>query len=361
MEKSVTPLKFFELTFSELTSELKNRYGIGAYFANAIFQEIYAHGNTDFKKAPTFLNSIKSYPHIIRDLEINLNPIVRIKKEEGLTKFVTDLKDGLKIESVIVPMATHNTLCVSTQVGCKMGCRFCETARHGFMRNLSVEEIIGQLYRARFTFGAHIRNVVFMGMGEPLDNFENVVQAIRVMEDQRGMDIPKRYVSVSTCGHVDGIRKLAALGWPQLNLAVSLNAPNDEIRSKIMPINNIYPMDTLRKSLLDFPMKKNGAIYIEYVLIKNLNDHREHARQLANYLIPLKIKVNLIPYNPLNNSPFEVPTEQDVSRFLEWLVDEKIFVRKRSTKGRSILAGCGQLGKIPHRRTNRNDLTIMDG
>jgi len=347
LKKDPLPIKFFELTFSELTLELNKRYGKGAYYATVIFREIYANGNTNIGNAPAFLRSTTFCRQLCQDLEINLNPITEIKKEEGLTKFVTRLKDGLKIESVIVPMATHYTLCLSTQVGCKMGCRFCETALLGFLRNLSVEEIVGQLYTAKFRFGVHVRNVVFMGMGEPLDNYDNVVQAIRVMEDQRGMDIPKRYVSVSTSGRIDGIQKLAALNWPQLNLAVSLNASNDQIRSKIMPINNVYPMVKLREALLDFPMKKNGAIYIEYVLIKNLNDCREHARQLADYLKPLKVKVNVIPYNPHTNSFFEIPDERDVSRFLNWLVEEKIFVRKRSTKGQDILAGCGQLGKNP--------------
>jgi 23S rRNA (adenine2503-C2)-methyltransferase len=361
LEQKSSPIKFFELTFSELTSALQNRYGKSAYYATAIFREIYINGNTHIEKVPVFLRSETFCRQLFRDLEINLNPIAEIKEDGGLTKFVTMLKDGFKIESVIVPMATHYTLCVSTQVGCKMGCRFCETARLGFVRNLSVEEIVGQLYTAKFKFGAPVRNVVFMGMGEPLDNYDHVVQAIRVMEDQRGMDIPRRYVSVSTSGRIDGIRKLAALNWPQLNLAVSLNAPNDQIRSKIMPINNIYPMGKLHEALLDFPMKKNGAIYIEYVLIKHVNDRQEHARQLADYLKHLKVKVNLIPYNPLINSPFEAPNEKDVSLFLDWLVEEKLFVRKRSTKGRDILAGCGQLGKTPHRTTSLNDLTIIDG
>jgi 23S rRNA (adenine2503-C2)-methyltransferase len=361
LEKKSPLIKFFGVTFSELTSELKNRYGKGVYYAAAIFREIYLNGNTHIEKAPAFLRSETFCRQLCRDLEINLNPITEIKEEEGLTKFVTELKDGFKIESVIVPMATHYTLCVSAQVGCKMGCRFCETARHGFIRNLSADEIVGQLYTAKFTLGARVRNVVFMGMGEPLDNYDNVVQAVRVMEDQRGMDIPRRYVSISTSGRVDGIQKLAALKWPQLNLAVSLNAPNDQIRSKIMPINNIYPMGKLRDALLNFPMKKNGAIYIEYVLIKNLNDRREHAGQLAEYLKHLKVKVNLIPYNPLADSPFEAPDEKDVSQFLDWLVEEKVFVRKRSTKGRNILAGCGQLGKTSHRTTNLKDLTIIDG
>jgi len=345
LEKESIPIKFFGLTFSELVSVLHHQYGKGAYHANGIFREIYVNGNTDFRKAPEFLCSETFCRQLCRDLQVGIDPVTEVKKEKGLIKFVTGLKDGLNIESVIVPMATHYTLCVSTQVGCKMGCRICETGQRGFFRNLSTEEVIGQVYTALFLFKVPVRNVVFMGMGEPLDNFDNVVQAIRVMEDQRGMDISKKYVSVSTSGLIDGIRKLALLNWPQLNLAVSLNAPNDHIRSKIMPINTVFPMKKLHEALMDFPMKKNGAIYVEYVLIKNLNDHREHAKQLADYLKPLKVKVNVIPYNPHTDSVFKSPDEIEVSRFCEWLVKENVFVRKRSTKGQDIMAGCGQLGK----------------
>ncbi|MFO8085801.1 MAG: 23S rRNA (adenine(2503)-C(2))-methyltransferase RlmN [Desulfobacterales bacterium] len=353
MENKTTPIRLLELTFSELVSELKSRYGKGAYHAAAIFREVYINGNINPGKAPEFINSKAIYHQLHKDLQINVNTVSAIKKENGLTKFVTKLKDGLEIESVIIPMATHYTVCVSSQVGCKMGCKFCETAILGFFRNLSVEEIIGQVYTAKFVFGADVRNVVFMGMGEPLDNFDNVVQAIRVMEDQRGLDIPKRYISVSTAGLVPGIQKLADLNWPQLNLAVSLNAPNDEIRSKIMPINKIYSMNNLRKMLVNFPRKKNGAVYIEYVLIKRVNDRREHAMQLADYLKPLKAKFNLIPYNCRTDSLFLTPSEDDVSRFLNWLVENEIFVRKRSVKGRNIMAGCGQLGNKHHISSHR--------
>ena len=338
------PIKFFDYGFTELAAEFRRRFKRGEYHVAALFREVYKNGITDPGNAREFINSKSFWRQLRRDLEINLYPVKKIIKEEQLTKFVTQLEDGLEIESVIVPMATHYTVCVSSQVGCRMGCRFCETALLGFIRNLTVEEIIGQIYTARFLFAADIRNVVFMGMGEPLNNAENVIRAIRVMEDQRGLDISKRYISVSTCGLVPGIRKLASLNWPRLNLAVSLNAPNDRIRSSIMPVNNAWPMHTLRQALLDFPMKKNGAIYVEYVLIKGINDKRDHARQLAQYLKPIRAKLNLIPYNPRNRSPFSPPTAGDTSRFLDWLVKEKVFVRRRSTKGQEIMAGCGQLG-----------------
>ena len=344
MDRTNTCIPLFELTCSELASELEKRYGKGHFHASAIYRQVFSEGNVHWENAPEFQRSKKFLEQLRQDLIIDRTPVIATQTEDDVTKFATRLCDGNVIESVIIPMFTHSTLCVSTQVGCRMGCKFCETARMGFVRDLSVEEIVAQLFKAKSVFGANIRNIVFMGMGEPLDNFENVVRSIRVMEDQRGFDIPHRYVSVSTSGRVDGIRKLARLNWPRLNLAVSLNAPNDRIRSKIMPVNNLYPMAELRKAMMDFPMKKNGTVYVEYVLIKNVNDARRHARQLAEYLAPVRAKVNLIGYNPRTSSPFETPSEEEVDRFLDWLVEERVFVRKRSSKGRSIRAACGQLG-----------------
>ena len=278
--------------------------------------------------------------------KIPLNSIDNTEEEDGLIKFVTRLDDGLCIESVIIPMSSYSTVCVSSQVGCKMGCAFCETGSNGFYRNLDAEEIIGQIYTARFHFGHEIRNVVIMGMGEPLDNFDNVVRAIGIISDQRGFNIAKRHITVSTVGTAEGLRKLAGLGWQDLKLAVSLNAPNDTIRSRIMPANHTFPMAMLRQALMDYPLKRKSAILIEYVLIKGLNDARESARQLAEYLKPLKTKVNLIPVNPNTyaGSRFEAPSQEDMNRFYGWLTENGLFVRKRTARGLGLMAACGQLG-----------------
>ena len=156
-----------------------------------------------------------------------------------------------------------------------MGCRFCETARLGLMRNLTVEEIVGQVYQTRKHFGIPVRNVVFMGMGEPFDNFDQVIQAVRVLSDQRGLDIAQRYITLSTAGRIDGIEKLAALGMPHLKLAISLNAPNDALRSQLMPINQAASLDRLQKVLLAYPLKKGSDLMIAYVLIPGMNDGPE--------------------------------------------------------------------------------------
>jgi 23S rRNA (adenine2503-C2)-methyltransferase len=270
--------------------------------------------------------------------------VVKRIDEEGVVKFVTRLADGLDIESVIIPMHRRHTLCVSSQVGCRMGCRFCCTGKMGLIRNLAAGEIVAQVFNARHGLGVDVRNVVFMGMGEPLDNLDNVVQAIRVLADQRGMDIARRHMTVSTAGLIDGINRLARLDDGPVNLAVSLNAPDDDIRSRIMPVNRSNPMAALQASLLDYPLGKKAAFFMEYVLIAGINNRPEHVRALARYLAPLRVKLNLIAYNPTPGSGLQAPSPEAVERFRSWLVAEKVFVRQRGEKGGAIMAACGQLG-----------------
>jgi 23S rRNA (adenine2503-C2)-methyltransferase len=225
-----------------------------------------------------------------------------------------------------------------------MGCRFCRTGRLRLIRNLTAAEIVSQVFDARFRLGCDIRNVVFMGMGEPLDNFDNVVQAIRVLNDQRGLDIARRYITVSTAGLIRGIDQLAASVSPPVNLAVSLNASNDDIRSQLMPINRNAPMAALRESLMKYPLNRKSALFIEYVLIQGVNDSKAHARELARYLAPMKAKLNLIAYNQAPGSDFRPPSVDTFARFHGWLLDLNVFVRRRGERGARIMAACGQLG-----------------
>ncbi len=281
-------------------------------------------------------------------LRVGVLPVVRRAKEGELTKFIQRCPDGLETESVVVPMRgytrTWKTLCVSSQVGCARGCAFCETARLGLLRNLSCAEIVGQVVAARREHGDELRNVVFMGMGEPFDNFDAVVHAIRVITDRSGLSLGLRRIAVSTAGVTAGIRRLAAVGWKRLDLAISLNAPNDEIRARIMPIARVEPMSALLEALKAYPLRNCQFFMIEYVLIPGLNDAREHARELAEYLRPLACIVNVIPYNPRHDSPWDAPTEESVLRFVSWLDEAGQPVKRRITKGRTLMAGCGQLG-----------------
>jgi len=305
-----------------------------------------------------------AYAHALRGLPgpqtpfaVDCYPVVRRLVDGELTKFVQKTPDGLETESVIIPMGGKNrtwqTLCVSSQIGCGRGCTFCETAQLGLLRNLTAAEIVGQVVAARRDLAADVRNVVFMGMGEPMDNLDNVIQAVRVLSDPSGLSIARGRITISTVGRVDGIRRLSALGWRRINLAVSLNAPNDEIRSQIMPINRTDNMTALREAMLAFPHRRGAAIMVEYVLIPGVNDAREHADQLAAYLRGVRCCVNVIPYNPRRDSPWPAPAEDSVYQFLDRLQTHGQFCKRRITKGRDLMAACGQLGnRALSRRTN---------
>jgi 23S rRNA (adenine2503-C2)-methyltransferase len=338
-------MNLLELTCDQLVDHFENNYGRGAYHAAALYRAFYTIGGMDLVKLAPFAASPQLCRRVERDLEAGLPAIAGRADTGGVTKLVFRLSDGLTAETVIIPMARHTTVCVSSQVGCRMGCRFCETARWGLQRPLSTSEIVAQVYTVKVTMGMNVRNVVFMGMGEPLDNFDQVVHAIRVMEDQRGLNIAKRRITVSTAGLVDGIRRLAALDWPQLKLAVSLNAADDALRSLLMPINRRHNLAALKQALLNYPLARGNVLLIEYVLIKDVNDQPEHARRLADYLRDLPVRLNLIAYNPRHGSPLKAPSESEVNQFLQCLIEQKIFVRLRKSKGDPIWAACGQLGR----------------
>lgn len=275
-------------------------------------------------------------------------PVVRRANDGGLIKFIQRTHDHLEIESVIVPMQRRGqswkTLCVSSQIGCARGCTFCETAQLGLLRNLTAGEIVGQFVAARRDLGEPCRNVVFMGMGEPFDNYENVTQAIRVLLDSSGLSLGGERVRISTVGRTEGIRRLAEQGWRRITLAVSLNAPNDEIRSRIMPVNKLEPMGALREALVRYALRNCQWLMIEYVLIPGVNDAPEHAREVADYLRPLRCVVNVIPYNPRHESPWPPPTEEAIARFLTALQEAGQIAKRRLTKGQDHMAACGQLG-----------------
>jgi len=263
-------------------------------------------------------------------------------------------RDGvLETESVLIPMIGKKglrtyTLCVSSQVGCAMGCTFCETAQMGLIRSLTAGEIVQQWFAARHEVGLAPKNIVFMGMGEPMDNLDQVLRAIAVLTDHNGAAVPMNKITVSTVGRLDGIRRLAEQvrrpGWHRLNLAVSVNAPDDATRSAIMPINRAAPLAALGEELRRWPRFGGGAICLEYVLIPGVNDTREHAAAMAEFARPLHHCVNVIPYNPRRDSPWPAPREEDVDRFLAWLLAAGAYAKRRRTKGREMMGACGQLG-----------------
>ena len=303
-------------------------------------------------------------------------PIGATLVEGETAKFVLRLNDpgydGLETESVLIPMpratGTTTTLCVSSQIGCAMGCRFCETAQMGLIRNLRADQIVHQWFAATHRVQgapgrtrAPVKNIVFMGMGEPTDNIDEVIQAIRVLTDHDGAKVPASNIAISTVGNPDGIDRIGALvrehGFHRLNLALSLNAPNDEIRSQIMPVNKAWPMARLKDALLGFPRFSQAAFCVEYVLIPGVNDRDEHCDEVCAFLRDVRCSLNVIPYNPRRNSPWPAPDEADVERFVARAVANGQFTKRRGTKGRNVMAACGQLGneRIRNRRVVCDD------
>ncbi len=336
-------LRLLELTYENLSALVVDRYQKGPFLARALYREFYKNLDPDAWRAEQIRNSPGLSDRLRKDWRFGPGRVIDEIEQDGVVKFATKLEDGKLIESVILPMKTHRTICISSQAGCRMGCRFCETGKLGLARNLTVEEIVGQVYHARKKFGRKLRNVVFMGMGEPFDNFENVIQAIQVLSDQRGLDIAQRHIALSTAGLIDGIQKLAALHMPQLNLTVSLNAPNDELRRRLMPIHGTGSLALLQNALMDYPLKKGNTLGVAYVLISHVNDGPIHARQLAQWLKPLRARVNLIPFNPNKGSPFQPPSPEETDRFRHRLIELYVNVQKRTPRGRELMAACGQL------------------
>lgn len=337
-------MRLLDLTYENLTQVFAERYAKGPFLAAALYREFYKNLNPAAWQAPAIQASPGLAAQLERDLVFAPGTVVEEVGREGVVKFVTRLKDDQRIESVLLPMETHHTLCVSSQVGCRMGCRICETARMGLVRQLSVEEIVGQVYTARRRYGRDVRNVVFMGMGEPFDNFDHVIQAVRVLSDQRGLDIAQRYITVSTAGRIDGIAKLARQGMPHLKLAVSLNAADNALRDRLMPLNRSAPLDRLQAALAAYPLKKDYDLMVAYVLMPGINDGEDHLAALTHWLAPLRAKVNLIPFNPGTSSPYRSPTIEELERFRQKLIDAGVNVQKRAPRGRDLMAACGQLG-----------------
>lgn len=300
------------------------------------------------------------------DRPVRAWPVVKSQIDGETTKFIQRHDDGYETESVLIPMLHRTgrfsvTLCVSSQVGCAMGCRFCETAQMGFIKNLAPGEIVGQWFAAVHELKRPVKNIVFMGMGEPMENLDHVMQAIRVLVDHNGPAIAVSNITVSTVGRVEGIQRLSEFirepGHRGLNLAVSINAPNDEIRSSIMPINRSSPLAELRDALLAWPKRRSAAICAEYVLIPGVNDADEHCDEVCDYLKPLRCSLNVIPYNPRRDSPWPAPDEAAVTRFVNRAVANGQFTKRRMTKGRSAMAACGQLGN-EHIRGRRHVITV---
>lgn len=289
--------------------------------------------------------------------------VQRFDSNDGTRKWVMRVNGGSCIETVLIPEKDRATLCVSSQVGCSLDCSFCSTGKQGFQRDLTAAEIVGQLWIAAKSYdtlraGADrvVTNIVFMGMGEPLLNFENVVSACQLMLSDYAYGLSKRRVTVSTSGVVPRLNQLA--DYTDVSLAISLHAPNDELRNVLVPINKKYPIKQLLKACTDYISKmpdKHRVTTVEYTLIAGVNDQLEHAHQLVNLLRDFPCKINLIPFNPFPNSDYKKPSRNATLRFKGILVDEGFCATIRSTRGDDIDAACGQLvGRVAD-KTRRSE------
>ncbi len=267
---------------------------------------------------------------------------------DGSTKFVLRLADGARVESVHMPRAVKNprvTLCISSQVGCAMGCTFCHTATMGLVRNLSAHEIVGQVVAMLRSCGPHELgriSVVFMGMGEPLHNLSEVARAVAILADEAGLSIPAGRITVSTSGLVPGIQALAKLA-PRPTLALSLNATTDAARMRIMPVTKRWGLAELRAALLAFPQRSHEKITIEYVLLRGQNDTPDDAQRLGAFVQGYRHHVNVIPFNDYAGASFSEPSEATLERFLQNLYDAGCLATVRRSRGRDVGAACGQL------------------
>lgn len=345
-------LSIFSLTSHGFASFVQQQLGKGYQHALLAYQEWFRTGtltgnNPAFSNAQTILRKIRDF------VDFSTLPLAGERRDETAGKFLLKTADQLEIESVLIPMQAGGTLCISSQVGCRMGCSFCETGRMGLLRNLTVEEIVNQLYAARFMLDFQVRNVVFMGMGEPFDNYENVMQAVRVFTDPNGFGLGIQHLTISTSGRVNEIYKLIEEEGPIPHLAVSINAPTDKQRNRLMPINRTHPLQELYQAMHAYNTKRDKSILVAYVLMKGQNDTLDDADQLAEYLRGLHVKINIIPYNPQSSDRYLPPSQEVIDTFTSRLREKGYYTLLRQTKGREIMAACGQLGNLELRRRNK--------
>ena len=277
-----------------------------------------------------------------QDFKTDLPKIIKRETDVDVDKFLFLLHDGEKIEAVLMRHDYGLSVCVSSQVGCNMGCKFCESGRLKKVRNLSTDEMVGQILVIEKVMKERIRSVVIMGIGEPLDNYENVLDFIKIINHPKGIAIGARHITLSTCGIIPKIQLLSELPL-QINLAISLHAPNDELRNKLMPINKAYPLPKLIEAVKEYSKKTNRRVTIEYILLKNVNDSVYHAHELASLLRGMNVYVNLIPYNETKPIEFKKSEKKNIDLFYQTLKEEKINVTVRREFGSKISAACGQL------------------
>ena len=329
----------FGITLSDLEEYFLN-IGEKKYRAVQVYDWLYKKHVYNFNEFSNIKQSI--IDNLNNDFTNEFINIEKVLEGTDVKKFLFRLLDGEKIEAVLMYHDYGLSVCVSSQVGCNMGCRFCESGRLKKVRNLEAYEIVEQIILIQKYIGKKINSVVLMGIGEPFDNYDNIIKFIRIINDAHGLAIGSRHITVSTCGLVPKIEEFSNLDL-QVNLAISLHGATDEIRNSIMPVNKVYSLGVLMPAIRDYIAKTNRRVTIEYVMLNMVNDNVSDANSLANLLKGMNVYVNLIPYNETKNIGFKKSSKDRIDKFYNTLVKNKINVTIRREFGGSIKAACGQL------------------
>lgn len=333
-------ISIHSLTRDEIT-ELCNGCGFPRYRASQIWHWLYVQKVSDWAAMKNVPMSVSR--ELAKHVSINSCMLMESAGEEGLTrKLLVELCDGECIEQVLIPAYNRWTVCVSSQVGCRFKCSFCASGQAGFKRNLEAGEMVGQVLLAERICEKPVSNVVFMGIGEPFDNYDHVIKAIRILNNPDGLCIGARRITISTCGIIPGIKRFANENL-QVELSVSLHAPDDKTRSRLMPVNKKYPLQNLVETCQSYVEQTNRIITFEYVLINNVNDSKAQAEALADMLASLRCRVNLISLSTVPEYQGKPALDKTAEMFIGILKKARINATIRTSKGGSMEAACGQL------------------
>ncbi len=333
---------------------MKNIYGLSLEELNLYFEEnheksfrskqvyewLYKKRIKDFDEMTNIKKEL--IQNIKKHFYIKFPNVIERRSGKDVEKFLFELDDGQRVEAVLMKHDYGNSLCVSTQVGCNMGCAFCESGRLKKVRNLSTSEMVTQILLVEDILKIRISHVVLMGIGEPFDNYENVIAFIDIINEGKGLDIGARHITVSTCGIIPKIKEFMNQE-KQINLAISLHAPNNKIRNRLMKINKVYPIEELIKVLKEYIKKTNRRVTFEYILLKGVNDSKKCALELSDLIKGMNAYVNLIPYNETSHIEFEKSSNDSIMKFYDTLKKQKINVTIRREFGSEVMAACGQL------------------
>lgn len=314
--------------------------GSKKFHAKQLFEWLYLKRINDLSEVTNISNDLKD--KISKDYSFDKLKIVDVQEDVDVKKYLFQLEDGEHIEAVLMMHDFGNSVCVSSQVGCNMGCKFCESGRRKKVRNLETYEMVLQILMIEELVGFRISHVVVMGIGEPFDNYDNVMKFFKILNNPHGLAIGARHLTVSTCGVVPKIKEFADFPL-QVNLAISLHAPNNKIRNMIMPINKAYPLEVLMPALKEYYKKTNRRLTFEYVMLDGINDSIECALELCKLVKGMNCYINLIPYNETNNIEFKRTNAIKITKFYDILKKNNITVTIRREFGTKISAACGQL------------------